>query len=77
MRTNILAISGVLLASSADVAMSQAVPSGATPRTLAMVVAHADDESAAAPILARYAREGVHVHLIFATDGVAGAGRRV
>src|SRR6185369_9156402 len=31
-----------------------------------------DDEGAAAPILARYAREGVQVHLIIATDGAQG-----
>jgi LmbE family N-acetylglucosaminyl deacetylase len=41
-------------------------------RTLVAVYAHPDDESAASPILARYAREGVKVHLIIATDGAAG-----
>jgi LmbE family N-acetylglucosaminyl deacetylase len=41
-------------------------------RTLVGVFAHADDEGAAAPILARYAREGVQVHLIIATDGARG-----
>jgi LmbE family N-acetylglucosaminyl deacetylase len=41
-------------------------------RTLVAVFAHADDEGAAAPILARYAREGVQVHLIIATDGAQG-----
>ncbi len=41
-------------------------------RTLAVVVAHADDEGPASPILARYAREGVQVHLIIATDGAQG-----
>ncbi len=41
-------------------------------RTLIAVFAHADDEGAAAPILARYAREGVQVHLIIATDGAQG-----
>jgi LmbE family N-acetylglucosaminyl deacetylase len=41
-------------------------------RTLVAVFAHADDEGAAAPILARYAREGVQVHLIIATDGARG-----
>ena len=47
---------GVLMLASADVADSQNAPSGATPRTLAVVVAHADDEAPVAPILARYAR---------------------
>jgi LmbE family N-acetylglucosaminyl deacetylase len=41
-------------------------------RTLVAVYAHPDDESSASPILARYAREGVKVHLIIATDGAAG-----
>jgi LmbE family N-acetylglucosaminyl deacetylase len=44
----------------------------APPKTLVAVFAHPDDESVAAPILARYAREGVQVHLIIATDGAAG-----
>ena len=41
-------------------------------RTLVAVYAHPDDEGSAAPLLARYAREGVRVHLIIATDGAAG-----
>ena len=41
-------------------------------KTLVAVFAHPDDESAASPLLARYAREGVKVHLIIATDGAAG-----
>ncbi len=52
-----------------------ASPSQATtPRTLVAVLAHADDEGPAAPILARYAREGVQVHLLIATDGGQGTG---
>jgi hypothetical protein len=35
-----------------------------TPRTLVAVLAHPDDEGPAGPVLARYAREGVKVHLI-------------
>jgi N-acetyl-1-D-myo-inositol-2-amino-2-deoxy-alpha-D-glucopyranoside deacetylase len=42
-------------------------------RTLVAVWAHADDEGPVAPILARYAREGVQVHTIIATDGAQGA----
>jgi LmbE family N-acetylglucosaminyl deacetylase len=49
----------------------QVLAQGAS-RTLVAVFAHADDESAAAPVLARYAREGVRVHLIIATDGAQG-----
>ncbi|HKV99217.1 MAG TPA: PIG-L family deacetylase [Vicinamibacterales bacterium] len=43
-------------------------------RTLLVLLAHADDETAAAPALARYAREGVKVHLVIATDGSGGSG---
>ena len=42
-------------------------------RSLAAVWAHADDEGPVAPILARYAREGVQIHTIIATDGAQGA----
>jgi LmbE family N-acetylglucosaminyl deacetylase len=42
-------------------------------QTLVAVWAHADDEGPVAPILARYAREGVQVHMIIATDGAQGA----
>ena len=44
------------------------------PLTLVALLAHADDETAASPVLARYAREGVQVQLIVATDGSAGSG---
>ena len=52
------------------VSLSQATGS----RTLVAVLAHADDEDPVAPILARYAREGVQVHLLIATDGAQGTG---
>jgi LmbE family N-acetylglucosaminyl deacetylase len=45
-----------------------------TPRTLVAVLAHPDDEGPAGPVLARYAREGVQVHLIIASDGEQGVG---
>ncbi|MCB0024964.1 MAG: PIG-L family deacetylase, partial [Caldilinea sp.] len=42
-------------------------------RTLLGVFAHPDDESfGPGGTLARYAREGVDVHVIIATDGIAG-----
>ena len=44
------------------------------PRTLVALIAHADDEAAALPVFARYAREGVKVHYIIAADGSAGSG---
>ncbi len=43
-----------------------------TPKILAAIFAHADDEVTVAPILARYARDGVKVYLITATDGAQG-----
>jgi LmbE family N-acetylglucosaminyl deacetylase len=49
-------------------------PQSTAPRTLVMVLAHADDEGPAAPMIARYAREGVQVHLLIATDGGQGTG---
>jgi LmbE family N-acetylglucosaminyl deacetylase len=42
------------------------------PKTLVALFAHADDEGAVAPLLARYAREGVQVYVIIATDGAQG-----
>jgi LmbE family N-acetylglucosaminyl deacetylase len=53
---------------SASIARSQG-----TARTLVAVWAHADDEGPVAPVLARYAREGVQVLTIIATDGAQGA----
>jgi LmbE family N-acetylglucosaminyl deacetylase len=44
------------------------------PRTIVALLAHADDESAAGPALARYAREGVQVQVIIVTDGSGGSG---
>jgi LmbE family N-acetylglucosaminyl deacetylase len=71
-----LASLGVLMVSAPAVVLSQDVPFGAALKTLAVVGAHADDEGPVAPILARYAREGVQVYLIIASDGVAGAGQQ-
>ena len=64
------------MVSTPDVASSQGAPSGAALKTLAVVGAHADDEGPVAPILARYAREGVRVYLIIASDGIAGFGQQ-
>lgn len=62
-----------LVCLAASTALSVTVPAEQTaPRTLAAVFAHPDDEGAASPILARYAREGVKVHLLIVTDGAAG-----
>jgi LmbE family N-acetylglucosaminyl deacetylase len=48
------------------------VPAQAAPRTLVAILAHGDDEGAAAPVLARYARQGALVFMIIATDGSQG-----
>jgi LmbE family N-acetylglucosaminyl deacetylase len=62
------ALTAVLLC----VSSGEGAPS-ATLKTLVLIMAHPDDESPVAPILSRYAREGVQVHLIIATDGAQGA----
>jgi LmbE family N-acetylglucosaminyl deacetylase len=56
------------------IAILSALPAAAqgASKTLVAVFAHGDDEGAVAPILARYAREGVQVYLLIATDGAAG-----
>jgi len=41
-------------------------------RTLVAVIAHPDDETFVSPVLAHYARAGVRVHIIIATDGSQG-----
>ena len=63
-----------LVASAVALMLSMPTPSigQAAPRTLVAVFAHADDEGAVSPVLARYAREGVQVHVIVATDGAQG-----
>ena len=43
-----------------------------SPRTLLAVFAHPDDEQTISPMLARYAREGVQVHVAYATGGQKG-----
>jgi LmbE family N-acetylglucosaminyl deacetylase len=51
-------------------------PSAHAPRILVAVLAHADDEGPIAPVLARYARAGVQVHMLVVSDGSAGAGQQ-
>ena len=70
----------LLMAASALTFLSACAQVGATsvaahpsPRTLVAVFAHPDDETLVAPALARYAREGVRVFLVIATDGRRGA----
>jgi len=53
-------------------AATSPTPAEEGPRTLLAVFAHPDDEQVISPMLARYAREGVRVHVAFATDGRKG-----
>ena len=68
----------LLAASLVPIMTSASTPVAAQdrPRVLVALLAHADDETAASPVLARYAREGVQVHLLVASDGSAGSGSR-
>ncbi len=72
MRVIPCALFGVFMGSASHVPYSP--PRGKVAGTLVAVLAHADDEGAVAPILARYAREGAQVYLIVASDGAAGTG---
>jgi LmbE family N-acetylglucosaminyl deacetylase len=47
-------------------------PRSSARRTLLAVFAHPDDEATVSPVLAKYAAEGVTVHLAIATDGRLG-----
>jgi LmbE family N-acetylglucosaminyl deacetylase len=69
-------IVAVLLFTAPATAVTQDTPAGGAPRTLVAVLAHADDEGAVAPMLARYAREGARVYMIIASDGSQGAGQQ-
>jgi len=65
---------GVLTTTLLVFTMSRSAPAQSRPRTLVALLAHADDETAASPVLARYAREGAQVFLVIASDGAAGSG---
>src|SRR5580765_2077887 len=63
----------LVLLAALTVSLPRAGNSQNSPRVLVAVLAHPDDETPIGPILARYAREGVQVHLVIATDGAEGA----
>jgi LmbE family N-acetylglucosaminyl deacetylase len=67
---SLVPIAGMLAASAA----TGAAGAQTTARTIVAVLAHPDDEGIAGPALARYARERVQVHLIYATSGEQGTG---
>lgn len=71
-RRTVAGASRVILAVIAVMWLAAPAAAQVASKTLVAVFAHGDDEGAAAPILARYAREGVQVHLIIATDGAQG-----
>ncbi|MCB0633480.1 MAG: PIG-L deacetylase family protein [Saprospiraceae bacterium] len=52
--------------------VAQKTPVDLSKKVLMAIFAHPDDESTIAPILARYAREGVKVYVVIATDGRLG-----
>ena len=61
----------LLFLSGAAVTIAQTQPQ--EPRRLLAIVAHPDDELTIGPVLARYAREGVRIELVIATNGDQGA----
>jgi LmbE family N-acetylglucosaminyl deacetylase len=71
-RAPILALVLVTLGGGGGAAQGPAATGAANSKTLLAVFAHPDDEQAVSPMLARYAREGVKVHLAIATDGQKG-----
>jgi LmbE family N-acetylglucosaminyl deacetylase len=56
--------------------MAPSIPAVAQrpPRTLLALLAHADDETAASPVLAAVRARGARIHMIIATDGSGGSG---
>ncbi|UIP07553.1 PIG-L family deacetylase [Erythrobacter sp. SDW2] len=70
MRTIITALALAAMAMTASGALAQ----DSTPRRVIAIVAHPDDEVFIAPVLARLAREGAELTLVFATDGDQGPG---
>lgn len=66
----------VLMFSTSDAAFAQGPSRAPVAKTLVALLAHPDDEAPVAPILARYAREGVQVYLIIASNGDQGAGQQ-
>jgi LmbE family N-acetylglucosaminyl deacetylase len=68
-----LAFSGIVAMATGSLATDL---SAQAPRILVAALAHADDEGPVAPVLARYAREGVQVYMVVVSDGNAGAGQQ-
>jgi LmbE family N-acetylglucosaminyl deacetylase len=74
-RRLVSSVCALMLSTSAAAAQSTqqpANPNSGARRTLLAVFAHPDDEATVSPVLAKYAAEGVTVHLAIATDGRLG-----
>ena len=69
-RSSLRAIAGLLTAIALFLAVGR--PAAQEARRLVWVGAHADDEIAAGPLLARYARDGVQVFILIVSDGSQG-----
>lgn len=73
------AIAGVALCTTSGFGPARRIAPPTSPRseerTLVAVVAHPDDETLVSPVLARYAREGVRVYVVIATDGRKGVAK--
>lgn len=70
--TCILMILSCTNAEVADKKVGIATVTDTKEKTLLVIFAHPDDESTIAPILSKYVREGIKVHLVIATDGRLG-----
>src|SRR5215471_7772006 len=62
----------VIVSAMVSLVFAQETSPARAPKTLVGIWAHADDDATVAPLLARYAREGVQVYSIIATDGSRG-----
>jgi len=70
---NLLGCLAILVVSLPAIQSTHSMGQTKSPRTLLAVFAHPDDEATVSPVLAKYAAEGVTVHLAVATDGRLGA----
>lgn len=69
----VLCLSFLMLACNSESKKKEEVnPNSNKGKTLMAIFAHSDDERSVAPILAKYAKEGVNVYLVLATDGSKG-----
>lgn len=75
MKRCILILSTLLLAFACNRAADSNKLAGTTPhneKAMMAVFAHSDDELIVSPILSKYAKSGVNIYLVIATDGSKG-----